>query len=174
MFTSHKYFQIIAPKRLLEMKKLKRNSHLVSSFGTHEDAMLSLPMACYYHRLKLVALFKMTNSNGRNFIRNRLLHPFSKEEEEPDFDHIGLCYPDQSKLASCFGDDQCIVCEMKRDETAHELSCNIIEVMFHKFIKGIGIISMFILLLVNKSARDHLRIGNCTGTTMDIMQHITV
>ena len=24
----------------------------VSSFGTLEDTMLSLPMACYYHRLK--------------------------------------------------------------------------------------------------------------------------
>ena len=29
----------------------------LSSFGTHEDAMLSLPMACYHHRLKSVVMF---------------------------------------------------------------------------------------------------------------------
>ena len=30
---------------------------LVSSFGTLEDDMLSLPMACYYHRLISVVIF---------------------------------------------------------------------------------------------------------------------
>ena len=74
------------------------------------------------------------NGNARKFIRNRLLHPLSREEEEPDFDHIQLCSPDQSKLDSCFGDDQYIVCAMNRDETAHELSFNIIKAMFHQFI----------------------------------------
>ena len=31
----------------------------VSSFGTLEDAMLSLPMACYYHRLVVVFCTKL-------------------------------------------------------------------------------------------------------------------
>ena len=53
-----------------------------------EDAMLSLPMACYYHRLKSVVMFGTKDGNARTFIRNRLLHLLSKEEEEPDFDHI--------------------------------------------------------------------------------------
>ena len=42
--------------------------------------------------------------------------------------------PDQSKLDSCFGDDHYIVCAMNRDETAHKLSFNIIEELFHHFI----------------------------------------
>ena len=60
----------------------------VSSFGSLEDAMLSLPMACYYHRLKSVVMFGTKNDNARKFISNRLLHSSSKEEEEPVFDHI--------------------------------------------------------------------------------------
>ena len=55
---------------------------IVSSFAIFEDAMLSLPMACYYHRLKSVALFQTNNGNAMKFIRNRLLHSLSKEEEE--------------------------------------------------------------------------------------------
>ena len=39
--------------------------------------------------------------------------------------------PDQSKLDSCFGNNQYIVCAMNSDETAHELSFNIIKAMFH-------------------------------------------
>ena len=77
---------------------------LASSFGTLEDAMLSLLMAYYYHRLKSVMMFGTKNDNARTFIRNRLLHPLSREEE-PDSDHIGLCSPDQSKLYSCFDGD---------------------------------------------------------------------
>ena len=105
----------------------------VSFFGTIDDAMLSLPKACYYHRLKSVVFFQTKDGNARKFIRNRFLHLLSKEEEEPDFDHI-CCSPNQVKLDSCFGDDQYIVCGMKRDETAHELFFNIIEAMFHQFI----------------------------------------
>ena len=57
-----------------------------------------------------------------------------EEEEESDFNHIWLCSPDQSKLDSCFWDDQYIVCAMNRDRTAHELSFNIIEAMFHQLL----------------------------------------
>ena len=93
--------------------------------------MLSLPIAYYYHRLKSVVMFKTKDVNERKFIRNRLLHPLSKEEEEePDYDHIQVCSPDQSQLDSCFGDDQYTVHAMNRDETAHDLSY-IIEEMFH-------------------------------------------
>ena len=74
----------------------------VSSFGTHEYAMQSLPMACYYQRLKSVLLFKTKDGNARKFIRNRLIHPLSKEDEEPNFDHIRICSSDQSKLDSSF------------------------------------------------------------------------
>ena len=98
----------------------------VSSFATLEDATLSLPMACYHHRLKSFVMFGTKNGNAWTVIRNRLLHPLSKEEEEPDFDHIRFCSPNQSKFDSCFGDDQYVVCAMNRDETAHELSFNII------------------------------------------------
>ena len=59
----------------------------ISSFATLEDAMLSLPMACYYHRLKSIVMFGTKNDNSAKFIRNRLLHLLSREEE-PDFDHI--------------------------------------------------------------------------------------
>ena len=79
---------------------------LVSSFGTFEDALLSLSMA----------------GNAATFIKNRLLHPSSREEE-PDFDHINLC-----------NDDQYIVHAMNRDEMVHELFNDIIEAMFHHFI----------------------------------------
>ena len=74
------------------------------------------------------------NVNARKFIRNRLLHSLSIEKEETDYDHILLCSPDQSKLDSCFRDNQYIVCAMNRDETAHELSSSINEAMFHQFI----------------------------------------
>ena len=60
----------------------------LSSFDILEDAMLSLPMACYYHRLKSVVIFGTKDDNARKFMRNRLLHLLSKEEEDPDFDHI--------------------------------------------------------------------------------------
>ena len=73
------------------------------------------------------------NGNAAKFIRNRLLH-LSLSEEELDFDHIQLCSPDPSKLDSCFGDNQYIVCAMNRNGTAHNLSCNIIVAMFHHFI----------------------------------------
>ena len=59
-----------------------------SSFAILEHAMLSLPMACYYQRLKSVVLFGTKNCNARKFVRNRLLHPLSREKEEPDFNHI--------------------------------------------------------------------------------------
>ena len=60
----------------------------VSSFTTLEDAMLALPMAKYYYRLKSVVMFGTKNSNTMKFIRNRFLHHLSREEEELDFDHI--------------------------------------------------------------------------------------
>ena len=72
----------------------------VSSFGTLEHAMLSLPMVCYYNKLKSVVMFGTKDDNARTFIKNRLLHLPSKEEGEPDFDHIP---PDKTKLNSCFG-----------------------------------------------------------------------
>ena len=49
-----------------------------------EDAMLSLPV----DRLKSDVMFGTKDSKARTFIRNRLLHPLSKEEEEPDLYHI--------------------------------------------------------------------------------------
>ena len=55
----------------------------VLSFCILKDAMLSLPMACYFHRLKSVVLFDTKNNNGRKF-----------REEEPDFDPLRLCSPD--------------------------------------------------------------------------------
>ena len=125
----------------------------VSSFGTLEDATLSLPKACYYHKLNLVVLFGTKNGNARKFIRNRLLHP-SSSEEEPDFDHIRLCSPDKSKLESCFEDDQYIVCAMNRDETAINCLLTSLKPCFINSLQGIGITSMFILLLVKKSTRD--------------------
>ena len=76
--------------------------------------MLSLSMACFYHKLKSVVLFDMKNGNAMKFIRNRLLHPLLRKEEEPDFDHIQLCSSDQSKLDFCFEDDKYIVCTIKR------------------------------------------------------------
>ena len=66
----------------------------VSSFVTLEDAMLSLTMSCYYHRLKSVVMSSTNSGNTRTFIRKRLLHP-SSIEEEPNFDHIQLWSPDQ-------------------------------------------------------------------------------
>ena len=71
------------------------------------------------------------NGNARKFIRNRLLQHLSREEEYPDLDHNQLCSADQSKLDSCVGHDQYIVCAMNRDEAAHALPFNIIEAMFH-------------------------------------------
>ena len=47
----------------------------VSSFGILEDAKQSLPIACYYCRLKSVVMFDTKDGNARTFIRNRLLHP---------------------------------------------------------------------------------------------------
>ena len=75
-----------------------------SSIATLEHAMLSLQIAWYHHKLKSVVMFGTKDGNTRTFISNRLLHPLSKEEEEPDFDHI-----------SCFGHDQYILCAMNRD-----------------------------------------------------------
>ena len=60
----------------------------VSSFSTLEDVMLSLPVACYYHRLKSVVMFDTKDDNARTFIRNRLLHSLSREEEEPYFNYV--------------------------------------------------------------------------------------
>ena len=50
------------------------DKEFVSSFGTLENAMLSQPMACYFHRLKSVVMFKTKDGNASTFIRNRLLH----------------------------------------------------------------------------------------------------
>ena len=109
---------------------------LVSYFGTLEDAMLSLPITCYCHRLKFIVMLGTHTGNVIKFIKNRLLHP-STREEEPDFDYIRLCSPHQSNLNSCLGcleDDQYISFAMNRDEVAHELSFNIIKATFHHFI----------------------------------------
>ena len=64
----------------------------VSSVGTLDDAMLSLSMACYYHRLKSIVISSTNNGNAAKCIRNELLY-LSSREEEPDFDHIRLCSP---------------------------------------------------------------------------------
>ena len=75
-----------------------------SSFGTLEDSMLSLSMACHYHKLISIVMFGTQNGNAAKFIRNRLLY-LSTREEEPCFDHNRLCTLDQFKVDSCFGDD---------------------------------------------------------------------
>ena len=77
---------------------------IVSTFGTLEDTMLSLPIACYYHWLKSGMMFGTHTKNAAKFIRNRLLHPWSRYKK-PDFDHISLCSTVQSKLKSHFRDD---------------------------------------------------------------------
>ena len=59
-----------------------------------------------------------------------MLHPLSTEEE-PDYDPICLCSPDQYKVDSCVGDNQYIVCTINRDEIAHEMLFNINEAMFY-------------------------------------------
>ena len=46
---------------------------LVSSLSTLEDTMLSLPMACHYHRLKLVVIFGMQTGNSAKFIRKSFI-----------------------------------------------------------------------------------------------------
>ena len=55
------YFKIVCrccKKNALKDPDDDDGEDFVSSIGTLEDAMLSLPIACYYHRLKLVVLFK--------------------------------------------------------------------------------------------------------------------
>ena len=49
---------------------------LVSFFGTLEDAMLSLPMACYYHRLTSFLMFgtKMAMKENLSGIVCFILH----------------------------------------------------------------------------------------------------
>ena len=108
------------------------SENLVSSYGNLEDALLALSMAYYCYRLKSVVLHDTNNGNAVNFIENQLLHPSSKEELS--FYHIRLCSADHSKLDSCFGDDQCIVWAMNKDETVHELSYYIIKTIFQHFI----------------------------------------
>ena len=115
--------------------------------------MLSLPMAYYDHRLKSVVMF---GTNWKcNKIHQEYFASFLIKRKEPNLDDIQLCSPDQSKSNSCFGNDQYTVCAMNKNETTHKLSFTIS--------------SMFIHLLINKPTRDHWRIGNCAGTTMDIM-----
>ena len=54
---------------------------LVSSFGTLEDAMLSLPMVCYYHRLKSVVMVgtKMAMQGNSSGINCFILHKEKKK-----------------------------------------------------------------------------------------------
>ena len=75
----------------------------------------------------------------------------------------------QFKLDSCFGDDQYIVCTMTEMRQLMNCLSILLKPCFINSLQGIGIISMFILLLVKKSTRDCCRIRNCAGTTMDIM-----
>ena len=62
------------------------------------------------------------------------------------------------------------------EEMRQLMSCllTLLKPCFINSLPGIGITAMYILLLVNKSTRDYLRIGNCAGTTMGIMVNITV
>ena len=98
-------------------------------------------------------MFGTKKGNAEKFIRNRLLHPSSREEKDSDFDHIQLCSPDQFKLDTCSEDEQYIVCSMNRDETAHALSFNIIKSMMFTSLTRISVTLMFIHLLVNKSTK---------------------
>ena len=120
---------------------------LASSLNTLEDSMLLLPMTCYYS-IKSVMMLGTQTGDAAKFIRNKLLQP-SIREEEPGFNHIRLCSPVQSKLDSCFGDNQYILCAFNRDETALELFFHIIEAMLITSLSEIGITLMFINLLVN-------------------------
>ena len=63
--------------------------------GTFENAILSLPMSCDHHNLKSIVMFKTKDGNETKFTRNRLIHPLSKKEEEPDitFDFVLLTNP---------------------------------------------------------------------------------
>ena len=88
----------------------------------------------YYHMLKSVVMSSTKKAMQQNSSGIGCFKPSSRNEERPDFDHIQLCSPDQSKLDSCFGDDQYTVWTKNRDEIVHELSFNIIEAMFHCFI----------------------------------------
>ena len=96
--------------------------------------MLSLPMAFYFHLLKPIVMLNTKNGNVVKLNMNRL-HPPSSSEEESDLDYIRFCPTNQSKLDSCFWDDQYIACVINRDDAAHELSYYIIEAMFHHFIE---------------------------------------
>ena len=69
------------------------------------------------------------------------------------------------QILTLLGDDQYIVCAMKRDVTAHELSFTVIVAL-----QGRGITSTFIILFVYKLTEDHWRIGNSAGTTMVIKE----
>ena len=140
----------------------------VSTFCTLEDVTLLLSMACDYCRLYSFVMLGTKTWNEVKFIRNRLLHPSSKEA---DFDHIRLCSPDKSKLDSHY---QYIICAMNRVERAHEWSFNIIEAMFHLFISLNRYFFMFIHFLVNKSTSCHRRLRSFVGATMDIMVRQTV
>ena len=138
------------------------------------ECNLSLPIACYYHRLKSVVMFCTKNGNTKKFIMNRLLHPLSREEDQPDFNHIWLCLPDQSKLD--------FVLEM--NNIRHVQWTSMRQLMnylltsskpcFVNLLPKIGITSMFMCLLVTKSTSNLWRIGNCIGTMIDIMAMQTV
>ena len=65
-----------------------KNEGIVSSIATLDDAKLSLPMTCYYHRLKAVVMLNTKDSNAKTLIGNGLIHPILTEEEDPNFDFI--------------------------------------------------------------------------------------
>ena len=113
------------------------------------------------------------NAMQGKFILNSLLYPSLREKEEPDFDHIWLCSPYQSKLDFCFGDDQYIACAINRDETARKLCFSIMKVMIHQFIAR-NRYCFNVYIFIGHRTRYVWRIGNCAGTTMDIRVRQTI
>ena len=105
------------------------SERFLSAIDTLEDAMLSLPKACYFHWLKSVVMFGTKTGNARVFSSEIGCFILYQEKK-----NLILITFDQYKLDFCFGDDQFIVCAMNGDKRAHELSFNIIEAMFHHFI----------------------------------------
>ena len=71
-------------KNVIKDSDDENDEGFVSSFCTLEDTILSLPMACYYHRLNQLWSLEQQWQSAK-LIRNRLLHPLPRGDD-PDFD----------------------------------------------------------------------------------------
>ena len=133
--------------------------------------MLSLPMACCYHRLKSVVMFGTKNGNIVKFTRNMCFILYQKKTKVIliIFDFALLTNPSwilfleivNVLYVQWIGMRELMICLLTS-----------LKLLFIKSLHRIGITSMFILLLVNRSTRDHCRIGNCAGTADSLISDI--